>query len=115
MNVLECVQSSTAKLVEGMEVMSCEESLGILGLSSLERRRMRSDFTALLSRNGKGNAGLSSLGCRDRINGNGSSTWRGLEDIRKHFFTKRVVSPELVRELDWTLPLPCPDPEEHQE
>lgn len=81
MNVLECVQSSTAKLVEGMEVMSCEKSLGILGLSSLERRRMRSDFTALLSRNGKGNAGLSSLGCRDRINGNGS---KHMERFRGH-------------------------------
>lgn len=115
MNVLECVQSRTAKLVKGLEVMSCEESLGILGLSSLERRRMRSDFIALLRRNGKGNAELSSLGCRDRIYGNGSKHMeRFMLDIRKHFFTERVVSPELVRELDWILPLPCPDPEEHQ-
>ena len=93
------MQSRATKLVTGLEGMSSEERLKTLGLSHLEKRRLRGILIALCSflRRGRGEGGadLFSLGSSDTMPGNGSKLHQGRFrlDIRKHFFTERELKP----------------------
>ncbi|KFQ17363.1 hypothetical protein N331_04531, partial [Merops nubicus] len=97
MEVLERVQRRASRMIQGLERLSYDDRLRELGLFSIEKRRLRGDlivaFQYLKGAYKKTGEGLFRMSGSDRTRGNGAKLEVGRYrlDMRKKFFTMRVV------------------------
>ncbi|KFP53784.1 hypothetical protein N323_05268, partial [Cathartes aura] len=97
MDLLEPVLRRATKIIKGLEHLSYEDRLRELGLFSLEKRRLQGDLIAafqyLKGAYKKAGEGLFTRTCGDRARGNGFKLKEGKFrlDVRKKFFTVRIV------------------------
>ncbi|KAK4824279.1 hypothetical protein QYF61_012839 [Mycteria americana] len=93
MDLLERVQEKATKMIRGLEYLSYEDRLRELGFSSLEKGDLVAAFQYLKGTYKKAGERLFTRACSDRTRGNGFKVKEGRLrlDIRKKFFTMRVV------------------------
>jgi len=94
MELLEQMQGRDTEMIRGLEHLFYEDRLRELGLLSLEKRRLRGDLIAAFQYL-KGVYRKDGEGLFTRARGNGFKLKEGRFslDIRKKFFTMRVVRP----------------------